>query len=172
MEQQDRRDDGLGHALSGGPAHIVWMKKKVKTGWPRGGWPRGSAPRVPAWCFSAATSRCGGRPREGFPPGSARRVPAWCFSAATSRCGGCGDTRALRCLSASSVPGVCEILESNKVLMATEGRSWPLGEKNIFRPGEYTFDIVVGADGTKSVDYRLKLNWTGDWQTAELCPVT
>jgi hypothetical protein len=31
MEQQDRRDDGLGHALSGGPAHIVWMKKNVKT---------------------------------------------------------------------------------------------------------------------------------------------
>jgi hypothetical protein len=31
MEQQDSRDDGLGHALSGGPAHIVWMKTDVKT---------------------------------------------------------------------------------------------------------------------------------------------
>jgi hypothetical protein len=31
MEQQDRRDNGLGHTLSGGPAHIVWMKKNVKT---------------------------------------------------------------------------------------------------------------------------------------------
>lgn len=31
MEQQDRRDDGLGHAFSGGPTHVVGMKKKVKT---------------------------------------------------------------------------------------------------------------------------------------------
>ena len=31
MEQQHSRDDGLGHALSGGPARIVGMKKKVKT---------------------------------------------------------------------------------------------------------------------------------------------
>jgi hypothetical protein len=31
MEQQDSRDDGFGHALSGGPARIVGMKKKVKT---------------------------------------------------------------------------------------------------------------------------------------------
>ena len=52
-------------------------------GWPREGWPRGSAPRVPACRFSAATSL---------------RVLSL-----DPRCGGCGDTKALRCLSASSV---------------------------------------------------------------------
>jgi hypothetical protein len=31
MEQQNSCDDGFGHALSGGPARIVGMKKKVKT---------------------------------------------------------------------------------------------------------------------------------------------
>jgi hypothetical protein len=60
-------------------------------GWPREGWPRGSALR---------------------PRGSAPRVPACRFSAPTSlrvlsldRRGGSGDTKALRCLSESSVPG-------------------------------------------------------------------
>ena len=31
MQHQNSGDDGFGHALSGGPAHIVWMKKNVKT---------------------------------------------------------------------------------------------------------------------------------------------
>jgi hypothetical protein len=31
MEQQDSRDNGFGHALSGGPAHVVRMKKDIKT---------------------------------------------------------------------------------------------------------------------------------------------
>src|SRR5262249_48617408 len=30
MEQQDSRNDGFGHALSDGPAHIVGMEKEVK----------------------------------------------------------------------------------------------------------------------------------------------
>jgi hypothetical protein len=29
MEEQDSRNDGFGHALSGGPAHIVWIKKST-----------------------------------------------------------------------------------------------------------------------------------------------
>lgn len=63
---------------------------------------------------------------------------------------------------------ICEIMETNKVLVATEGRVWPLGEENIFRPGEYVFDVVVRADGAKAVDCRLKFDWTGDWKTAEM----
>ena len=31
MQQQNSRDNGFGHALGGGPAHIVWMKKNAKT---------------------------------------------------------------------------------------------------------------------------------------------
>ena len=31
MEQQDSRDNGLGHALGGSPTHIVRMKTDVKT---------------------------------------------------------------------------------------------------------------------------------------------
>jgi hypothetical protein len=37
MEQQDSRDHGFGHALSGGPAHIVSIKKNAKTIPHRGG---------------------------------------------------------------------------------------------------------------------------------------
>jgi hypothetical protein len=31
MEQQDSRDNGLGHALGGSPTHIVRMKRDIKT---------------------------------------------------------------------------------------------------------------------------------------------
>ena len=30
MEEQDSRDNGLGHALGGSPTHIVRMKKDIK----------------------------------------------------------------------------------------------------------------------------------------------
>jgi hypothetical protein len=61
---------------------------------------------------------------------------------------------------------ICEIVDSNG--MATESRLWPLGEENIFRPGEYIFEIVFNADGIQSTEYKLKLNWTGNWKTAEI----
>ena len=31
MQQQDSRDNGFGHALSGGPSDIIWMKEHPKT---------------------------------------------------------------------------------------------------------------------------------------------
>ena len=31
MEQQDSRDNGLGHALGGSPAQIIWMKREFET---------------------------------------------------------------------------------------------------------------------------------------------
>jgi hypothetical protein len=64
---------------------------------------------------------------------------------------------------------ICEIMEAtNKIVMATQGRLWPLGEDNIFRPGKYLFDVVVRADGAKAVTRQLELDWTGDWKTAEM----
>lgn len=66
---------------------------------------------------------------------------------------------------------ICEIRDFNKVIVATEGRLWPVGENNIFRPGEYTFDVVVKADQIKAATCRLKLAWTGNWTTAEMTQV-
>jgi hypothetical protein len=66
---------------------------------------------------------------------------------------------------------VCEITDFNRVIMATEGRVWPLGEDNIFKPGEYLFDIVINPYGIQAVDYKLRFNWTGDWKTAEVSHV-
>jgi hypothetical protein len=66
---------------------------------------------------------------------------------------------------------VCEIRDFNKVVMATESRVWVIGDDSIFRPGEYTFDIVVKANGIKATPCRLKLHWTRDWQTAEVTNV-
>jgi hypothetical protein len=48
---------------------------------------------------------------------------------------------------------IYEITETNKVIISTEGRMWPLGEENIFRPGEYSFSVVVRADGAKAVNW-------------------
>ena len=31
MEQQDSRDNGLGHALGGSPAQVIWMKREFET---------------------------------------------------------------------------------------------------------------------------------------------
>jgi hypothetical protein len=67
---------------------------------------------------------------------------------------------------------IYEITETNKVIISTEGRMWPLGEENIFRPGEYSFSVVVRADGAKAVNCHLKLKWTGDWRTAEMAAMT
>jgi hypothetical protein len=65
---------------------------------------------------------------------------------------------------------ICEILDSNRIIMATEGRLWPLGESNIFKPGEYDFQIVINASGVQAAEYNLKLTWTGNWKTAKINP--
>jgi hypothetical protein len=67
---------------------------------------------------------------------------------------------------------VCEISDANKVTVSMEGRLWPLGDTNIFRPGQYNFEIKIVANGVTPVARRLRLNWTGNWQTAEMQDVT
>lgn len=64
---------------------------------------------------------------------------------------------------------ICAIKENNQVTVTTEGWAWPIDAMHMFHdPGEYLFKVTIEARDTVAVPITAKLNWTGDWRTAEL----
>ena len=68
---------------------------------------------------------------------------------------------------------ICRITDKNRVVMATEGELWPIDSINAFHPGKYIFNIALkGKDRAETTFYSIELNWTGNWTTADMRPVT
>ena len=61
------------------------------------------------------------------------------------------------------------IYEDGTVSITSPG--WPPNNKQNFfkREGQYCFAVVIGGEGTATLPpYRLRLNYTGDWQTSTM----
>jgi hypothetical protein len=57
------------------------------------------------------------------------------------------------------------IFQNNQIRAASLG--WPLNRQDFFsRAGNYLFTIVVGGEKTTLPPYRLRLHFTGNWQTS------
>ena len=68
---------------------------------------------------------------------------------------------------------ICRITDKNRVVVATEGELWPIDSINGFHPGKYIFNIALkGKDRAETMFYSVELNWTGNWTTADMKPVT
>jgi hypothetical protein len=67
---------------------------------------------------------------------------------------------------------ICRIRQDNRVIMATEHETWPIDSLNAFQPGQFVFKIgLKGEDNAETIFYSVRLNWTGNWTTAEMMPV-
>ena len=69
---------------------------------------------------------------------------------------------------------IFRIQQTNRVIPGTQMDAWPINAMNKFVPGqEYEFKVGVTArNQAGTVLCILKLNWTGDWQTATVTDVT
>lgn len=68
---------------------------------------------------------------------------------------------------------VCRIHQSNRVIMATKNETWPIDSIDAFQPGQqYVFKIALkGDDSAETCFYSVRLDWTGNWTTAEMTHV-
>jgi len=66
---------------------------------------------------------------------------------------------------------VLVVYQNNQIRVIS--RSWPLNRPDFFsRLGNYRFVVVVSGDGSVALPpYKLRLNFTGDWQTSTMEPV-
>jgi hypothetical protein len=59
------------------------------------------------------------------------------------------------------------IYENNQIRVCSLG--WPINQQNFFsRHGTYRFTVVVGGRSTTLPPYKLRLYFTGDWQTSTM----
>ena len=59
------------------------------------------------------------------------------------------------------------IFKNDSVHVCSQG--WPINRQNFFhRRGAYILSVVVSGGGMALDPYRLRLNYTGDWQTSTL----
>jgi hypothetical protein len=64
---------------------------------------------------------------------------------------------------------VCVINDLNKLSIAPVKDAWPADMGDIFDPvSEYIFRVIVDSRNDAPSSITLKLDWTGDWKTAEV----
>jgi hypothetical protein len=65
---------------------------------------------------------------------------------------------------------VLVIYQAGQIRICSQG--WPLNRSDFFRrPGAYILSIVISGGKSALEPYRLKLNYTGDWQTSTVEPI-
>jgi hypothetical protein len=63
---------------------------------------------------------------------------------------------------------ICRVDDRNVIHMATQGENWPI-DSHGFTPGNYVFKIgIKGEDSAETSFCSVRLNWTGNWTTAEM----
>ena len=62
--------------------------------------------------------------------------------------------------------------DANKLIVSVEKYEWPFGEyANWFSsPGEFIFNISIDGEKAVAVPKKVKLLWTGDWETTRVTP--